>query len=182
MTELNSFLNNLKQKECINYNDCFQNLITNTASHTYYTSETRIPISEINQQMCKCIEINQHMMKPLKCKGDCKEKRPFFVIDLKSPEKADMIDDLKSNVEFLVYLGGEKIDSKTNRILSLCSVFHGAYAFIYIDQPNMPSEIIFSKRLHYFDDETRRQITKAMNPNGIFDGELTYKYGMAGII
>ena len=181
MTELNSLLSEFTQKECQNYDESFQNLISKSYTHTYYTYEHRIPISEINQDTCMCMELNHHMMKPAQCKGNCKDNRPFFVFDLKKPETADMIDNFTCNVEFTIYIGGMKLN-KNRRILTLCSVFSGAYALIYLDQPNMPNEIIFSKRLHNFEYEKRRQIINQMNPKGILDEDLIYKYGMIQII
>ena len=161
MTTLDSFFTDRRQKEGKDTEDCLWNILDKDGCNDAYTIyERRIPVpansSSIQNGMRPCITFNP-----------------------REPEHSDMIDTLECNVDYSIMIGG--IEYKNiSRILTLCLAFHQPEVRIYLDQPNMPNEIVFSQRNHHFPTEMRRAIIAKMNPNGVLDGEIGYAYGMAG--
>ena len=180
MTELESFFTDRRQKAGKSPENCIRNILTESSeafNDAYFDYEYRIPVEQD-----KSIYVNGCI-----CRGDiyrcgggaCRIMKPSIIFDLHQPQRSDMIDTFKCNAKFSLFIGGIEYHNIT-RVLSLCLTFHKVKACIYLEQPNMPDEIIFSQRQHYFSDKLRRSIVHTMNPTGIYDGELLYAYGMAG--
>jgi hypothetical protein len=162
MTDLESFFTDRRQKEGKDAEECIKTILAEgTCNDAYTKREYRFPVpngpSSIINNMRPCIAFNP-----------------------REPERSDMIDTLECNVEFSVHVGGTKYNTyNISRVLTLCLAFHQPQIRVYLDQPNMPKEIVFSQRNHHFSDELRRSILHTMNPNGVLDGDILYAWGMA---
>ncbi len=100
-----------------------------------------------------------------------------FKIDIHKV-RGDITDQFECNVPFTLEIGGNEYS--INRVLSICLAFHNVYACISLHQSKIPKEIVFSKNVYYYSNEVRHAIINAMNPYSILDGEIQYRYGMAG--
>jgi hypothetical protein len=149
MTELESFLIEKREGEYQTIDKCLKALLINECDNAFYRYSYRIPNSG---------------------------SKTFVKINL-NENSLDMISDFKCNIQYSIYIGKNKYS--TTRILPLCTPLQTIYALIYLDQPNMPNEVIFSQRQHHFSSSLRQNIVYKMNPNGILDGEIKYLNGMA---
>ena len=152
MKTLESFFPDRKEKEYNSFDDCREAVYKGPYNDAYYIHQYRIPIQT---------------------------DESYVTIDLKQPFYADMISDFECNLDYSIFIGDTEY--KTNSVLTLCAVLHKVEARVYLPKENLPTEIIFSQKQHYFQHEIRRQIVNSMNPyGGILDGEIMYLYGMAG--
>ena len=151
MKALESFFSVINTKEGKDCDECMQAVYTGPYNDAYFIHEYRIPIDR---------------------------NKPFIMIDLKKPIYADRLSDFQCNLDYSIFIGDTEY--KTNSVLTLCAVLHKVEARVYLPKENLPTEIIFSQKQHYFQHEIRRQIVNSMNPyGGILDGEIMYLYGMA---
>ena len=152
MKPLDSFFPEKIQKQYENVDDCWEAVNKGSCNDAYFIHQYRIPIQT---------------------------DESFITIDLKQPIYADMISDFECNLDYSIFIGDTEY--KTNSVLTLCAVLHKVEARVYLKKEDRPKEVVFSQKQHYFEYEIRRKIVNSMNPyGGILDGDIVYKYGMAG--
>ena len=174
MTELESFFSNRRQKEGRDTDDCLINILAGeTYNDAYYKYELKFPLPDYplkSYYLAKCSLEERNLFE--------KDGRPFIAFKVAHTMRSDMFDTFQSNVDYSIWIGDVKYTP--SRLLNLCLAFPPVYILLYLDGPNVPSEITFSFHKHYFSTELRVAIIKSINPpNGILDGPIKYVYGMA---
>lgn len=166
MISLDDLIKDLKFKEC---SDIIEAVLGYTNNfHTKYRQYFKVPVKH-DPDTC----VSEYT----KSTNHISESRPFMTIDLLSTRvdkmSPDLISDFKCNVKYsILYKGVLYNDIK--RSLSQCYTPNNLFALIYLDQPNMPSEILFSQTNHYFDINFRQHVFDTARTKGIVDGDIVY--------
>ena len=162
MTDINIFFENTREIECKDFQECFQ-YFDNDSIVTYINVENKYDIKDVKRLYDET-------------------NRPYCLIDLHKERRGDIMSHFKCNVEYTMLIGDipRSTEYTPKRIISICVVYTEIHLKIYLDQPNMPDEIIFARRWYPLPTNMRRKIVNSISPPGIID-DMIYMQGFCEV-
>lgn len=162
MTDINSFFENTKEIEGKDLLECSK----------YFDDESILTYVKVEQK---------YKINDLKIFYD-ETNRPYCLIHLHREREGDLTSHFECNVKYTIFLENNRCEEiQVDRIISIGAVYTQVYLKIYLDQFNMPDEIIFSRRWYHLPPLMRKKIACVLNPDGIIDGDLMYRCGICWV-